>query len=74
MLWPTDYWNSIDPQQRLLAKELANEIASNQNLQYREYSMKETWQSQPPEDTGTQSLDEYMLKASPAPNSARSTA
>ena len=66
MLWPIDYWNLIDIPQRVIANKFAQEIASLLNLPRREYSMKERWQSHPPEDAGHQSLDEYMLKASPA--------
>ncbi|KAL8793902.1 MAG: hypothetical protein Q9195_003521 [Heterodermia aff. obscurata] len=68
VLWPTDYWNLVDLPQRTIATNFAHEIASFLKLPYREYSMKEVWQSHPPEDAGDQSLDEYMLKASAAPS------
>lgn len=64
LLWPTNYWDMIDSQQRGMAHKFALEIESALGLKRTEFSLKEKWQTSPPEDAGRQSLDDYMTKAS----------
>ncbi|KAL8846996.1 MAG: hypothetical protein Q9221_007952 [Calogaya cf. arnoldii] len=58
-----NYWDLIDPQQREMADQFADEIASTLHLPLRTFSLKDLWAKKPPEDAGHQSLDDYMLKA-----------
>lgn len=64
ILWPTDYWDIIDSQQREMAHIFALEIESALGLKRTEFSLKQKWQTSPPEDADHRSLDDYMIKAS----------
>lgn len=44
--------------------KLADEIASALRLPSKDFSLKEVWEKQPPEDAGHQSMEEYMIKVS----------
>ena len=63
ILWPTDYWASIDPEQCEIARKFVASLENGLDLRATEISFREKWQQAPPQDAGNLSLYDYMLKA-----------
>ena len=63
IIWPTDYWTSIDPEQREMALQFVADLEHSLNVRMTEVSFREEWQKAPPQDAGDMSLHDYMIKA-----------
>lgn len=60
VIWPTDFWDIIDPHQVDLAQEFAAKMESCLGITSRKVSFQETWARNPPQEAAGQSLPEYI--------------
>lgn len=63
IVWATDYWDTIDSNQYVLAEAFARDIEALLDLKQTKLSFKEEWAKFPPEEAGDMPLDEYFKDA-----------
>ncbi|OQV02459.1 hypothetical protein CLAIMM_07655 [Cladophialophora immunda] len=63
VVWATDIWESVDQNQRDLAKGFFELLKSQTGLSSSEISFVQKWAEDPPKEALGQSLDDYMVKA-----------
>ncbi|KAJ6037380.1 amidase signature enzyme [Penicillium herquei] len=63
VIWPTDFWNIVDPDQCELARSFMQDIDENLGVEHWDISFKDTWSDQPPEETDGLSLADFINPA-----------
>ncbi|KAJ5623416.1 amidase signature enzyme [Penicillium lividum] len=66
IIWPTDFWSIIDPDQCDLALKLVKDMESHLGLQHCKVSFDDIWKSEPPYEAGGLSLIDFIGPATAA--------
>lgn len=64
IIWPSDFWAFINPNQQSLARPFISELEACLKLNCQEVSFAAEWAKKPPKEAGLESLDDFMKDAS----------
>jgi hypothetical protein len=64
LIWPSDFWKSINPAQQKLAEELVVDLGKSLGVQREMTSFYEEWSRAPPTEAASESLDDFMQNVS----------
>jgi hypothetical protein len=65
VLWPTDFWNIIPPEQCSVAQKFVREIEAYLNISRLDVSFEEEWSKFPPPEAEGLSLPQFINPVSP---------
>ncbi|RSL62726.1 hypothetical protein CEP53_004672 [Fusarium sp. AF-6] len=63
IIWPTDFWSIIEPDQAQLAKGFAEVLQTELNVSLEELSFKHLWNDSPPSEANCMSLSAFINPA-----------
>ncbi|KAL4939101.1 amidase signature domain-containing protein [Aspergillus oleicola] len=63
IIWPTDYWDIIDAEQRSMALNFVQDMESYLDLEHTKVSFDEAWEKSPPPEAEGRSLNEFICPA-----------
>ncbi|KAL8791632.1 MAG: hypothetical protein Q9195_005781 [Heterodermia aff. obscurata] len=64
IIWATDYWETIDPEQRTLAERFAKDLEAFLGLDQTKVSFRDAWHSSRYTESGNISLEDYLKNVS----------
>ncbi|KAF2502329.1 amidase signature enzyme [Lophium mytilinum] len=63
LIWPSDFWESINPAQRKLAQDFVGDLESFLGIQQEAVSFADEWSRAPPQEAASESQSDFMKDA-----------